>query len=139
MNSHSGSRPLLAPQRSTLRALSPALALIAGSGLLFLLQPSVFIAVLPLALACVLILCLWRRPSLYFRGLDQLNAGAQGVAAWLGVVISFCVYLVVITPVALLLRMLGRDLLAIRSNGAKSNWHPPYRQSYDDDFFKAQH
>lgn len=79
--------------------------------------------------------CLWSFGALALvTGVTGTKIGLPFYWAWMGFVyvvssiIGYValtlVYFLVVSPLALLARMLGRDRLQLRSRGASSYWHP---------------
>jgi len=79
--------------------------------------------VLGLALALVLVVCALR--PRWFRGFYRRGMAASFyVGQALGGVWLTIFFLLVLTPVGLLLRLLGKDLLGIKRRSTTSYWHP---------------
>lgn len=120
------------------RALLPAAGLLAAAALLQALHPGARAAPV-LAGAALLLALLW---LLWPAGLARLQAVLQRLALALAAALSFvvlaAVYFGALTPVALLLRVAGRDVLAQRRAraGEASAWQAPAPRRLDDNFFR---
>lgn len=120
------------------RALLPAGGLLAAAALLRLLAPASPLA-LQLGATGALLFLLW---LLWPAGLARLQAGVQqlalALAAALSLLVLALVYFGALTPVALLLRAGGRDVLVLRRrrDADSSAWQAPARRALDDDFFR---
>jgi hypothetical protein len=122
----------------TLTALKPAAGLLGAAALLYAWHPESVMA-RGLGGAAALLLLLWLvQPAAAERLQQALQQLFLGVAAVIGLVSMALAYFAVLTPVALLLRLGGRDLLRHKLDTGASQWQAPERRSYDDDFFKAQ-
>src|SRR5262249_23463605 len=76
-----------------------------------------------LALALVLLVCIVR--PRWFRGFYRLGMTASFyVGRVMGALALVLFFLLVLTPLSLLLRLLGKDLLATRRRSTNSYWHP---------------
>jgi hypothetical protein len=81
-----------------------------------------FVATLA-TLALVLVVCAWR--PRWFRGFYRAGMTASfHVGQILGRIMLTSFFLLVLTPLGLLLRLLGKDLLATRRRKVDSYWHP---------------
>lgn len=128
------------PYAKSFAAVRAPLLMLAISTILFLLRPGALMPRL-LGATAVLLLLLWlAHPAGHDRVQKFMERLALAVAAILSLLAMACMYFLVLTPVAFVLRCAGRDLLGSRleTAPAASQWQQPYRRSYDDDFFRAQ-
>lgn len=78
-----------------------------------------------------LLLCAWIRPSL-LRGLNRWWMRLAHALGWLNNrLILGAVFLALITPLSLVFRVMGRDLLRLRRPRGASGW-VPYPERYRD-------
>lgn len=122
---------------SRLRSLSPVLGLLMAA----LLLP-VYSVVMPLALGgLAFLLCLlwllW--PAAYARVHSFLNGALHTLSAFITIPVLLMAYFLVLTPVALLMRCMGRDMLGRRHLSASSSkWRQPAPRVHDEAFFRVQ-
>jgi hypothetical protein len=105
--------------------LSVVLVLVVGL-LVWRQQLSLGVALSYGVLACGLSFWGWRRPSSFRRTYRVAMTGAHHMGQWVGRVLLTLVYCLMVVPLGLCLRGLGKDLLGIKgragSSAAESYW-----------------
>lgn len=119
--------------------LLPVVALLAAAAFLYFFTHARLGPAILLGVAIALLLLKKLFPVLHRHTFAAINTTAHTIAAFLSLLISTITYFMILTPIALILSLTGRDPLNIRTSSQKKNyWHVPGHRLYDDDFFKEQ-
>lgn len=128
------------PLADRLRSLLPVSGLLTATALLFCFSPSVVMPRVLAGLTSFLALLWLLRPAAYDRWHACMGRALQGVSMLFTLLVLLVAYFLLLTPIALLMRWMGRDPLnrQLLSPAASSGWRTPYARQYDDEFFRAQ-
>lgn len=123
-----------------LRSLMPVAGLLIAMALLLRFSPSA--VMLPVLGGLVLFLALlWLLfPAAYDRLHARTGRALQAVSMLFTLLVLLVAYFLLLTPIALLMRWMGRDPLSCQphSLAASNGWRSPHSRQYDDEFFRAQ-
>lgn len=125
---------------SRLRSLMPVLGLLLGASLLWFLKP---ISVLPRVMGALgaFLLLLWLSHPIAYSRVQALMAHLlQGLASLITLPVLLLAYFLLLTPIAVLMRLRGRDPLNSRrpSPAATTEWRQPQPRPHDEEFFRVQ-
>lgn len=117
--------------------LLPVVGLLVAAALLYFFTLSRLAPAVLLGVAITILLLQRFFPAWHGHIMAAINTATHTIAAFLSLLISTITYFMILTPIALILRLTGRDPLNTRPR-KNSYWHAPENRPHDDDFFKAQ-
>lgn len=125
---------------SRLRSLMPVLGMLMAASLLWFLKP---MAVLPRVMGTLgaFLLLLWLlHPVAYGRVQALMEHLLQGLVSLITLPVLLLAYFLLLTPIAVLLRLRGRDPLNGRrsSPATTTEWRQPQPRPHDEEFFRVQ-
>ncbi|MGH8492551.1 MAG: hypothetical protein ACRERR_05525 [Moraxellaceae bacterium] len=125
---------------SRLRSLMPALGLLMAAAVLLHHKPSAQAPWVMGGLGLFLLLLWLVHPASYGRVHVLMGRALQGLAALITLLVLLFMYFMVLTPIALLMRLGGRDQLHCRVPplAVTSEWRQSHSRDHDKDFFRSQ-
>lgn len=130
---------MLKPLLSRLQRLRPESVMLAVALLLLYRHPHSALGAGLAVAGSTLFLLRRLHPAMHARLEQALQRGQAALVAGLSWLATAAAFFLVLTPIALLLRAAGRDLLQLRRGSERASlWQTPPERAHDDDFFKAQ-